>query len=131
MEKEIKALEDFNDKFGYPYNVKPQMPSMKARELRIKLLREELKETENALWEGDFIESVDGLVDQLYVLLGLAHDLGVANKLSELFAEVHRSNMSKLGKDGKPIYRSDGKILKGKNYSKPQLESIIWPDFYD
>jgi predicted HAD superfamily Cof-like phosphohydrolase len=70
----------------------------------------------------------DAIADCLYILYGTALEWGLGDKLPVIFDEVHRSNMSKLGADGKPIYREDGKILKGENYTPPQIKDIVWAD---
>ena len=69
----------------------------------------------------------DAIVDCMYILLGTAHEFGIADRLVACFNEVHRSNMSKLDVNGKPVYRADGKVIKGEFYSKPDLASIILP----
>jgi predicted HAD superfamily Cof-like phosphohydrolase len=76
--------------------------------------------------KGYLVESADAICDCIYILIGTAHELGIADKLSACFDEVQRSNMSKLGEDGKPIYREDGKVQKGPNYEKPNLKHIIY-----
>jgi predicted HAD superfamily Cof-like phosphohydrolase len=93
--------------------------------LRMKLIFEEFKELCEAMRDGDFVGIVDGLCDLRYVADGTAWEFGVAELFNEAIAEVHRSNMSKLGTDGKPIYREDGKVLKGPNFTPPNLITII------
>ena len=94
-------------------------------QLRYELMKEENEEYLEAAQKGDLVEVADALGDMLYILAGtmLAH--GMQDKIEAVFTEIQRSNMSKLGEDGQPIYREDGKVLKGPNYSKPDLKSII------
>lgn len=92
-------------------------------ELRLKLIREEVDELESALEKKDWIEVIDALCDLLYVTYGAASSLGV--DIEPFFEEVHRSNMSKLGLDGKPVKREDGKVIKGENYSPPDLAAVM------
>jgi len=75
--------------------------------------------------DGDLVEITDALADQLYILLGTMISHGMQNIIEDVFDEVHRSNMSKLGEDGKPIYREDGKVLKGPNFSPPNIEQFL------
>jgi predicted HAD superfamily Cof-like phosphohydrolase len=93
--------------------------------LRYNLGKEELDEYIHANEMDDPIEIADALTDQLYILLGTIVAHGMQDIIEECFDEVHRSNMSKLGLDGKPVYREDGKILKGPNYIKPDLGKIV------
>jgi len=94
-------------------------------ELRYELMKEENEEYLEAAQNGDLIEVADALGDMLYILAGtmLAH--GMQHKMEDVFTEIQRSNMSKLGEDGQPIYREDGKVLKGPNYSKPDIKSVL------
>jgi len=86
---------------------------------------EENKEYFEAANNNDLVEVADALGDMLYILCGTILEHGMQHKIEEVFEEIQRSNMSKLGVDGKPIYREDGKVLKGPNYSKPNIESIL------
>lgn len=92
-------------------------------ELRLKLIREEVDELESALEKKDWIEVIDALCDILYVTYGAASALGV--DIEPFFAEIQRSNMSKLGLNGKPVKREDGKVIKGENYSPPDLAAVM------
>jgi predicted HAD superfamily Cof-like phosphohydrolase len=94
--------------------------------MRHNILNEEVVELLNAGVTGDLVEVGDAITDCLYILIGTAIEFGVADKLPAMFDEVHKSNMSKLGEDGKPIYREDGKVMKGPNYKKPNLIDIIY-----
>lgn len=101
------------------------LPSSKLFALRHELIREELAELKQAHDKGDLIGIADALADLAYVVVGAAVAFGIP--LDRVFDEVHRSNMSKLGEDGKPIYREDGKVLKGPNYTPPDIERSISP----
>lgn len=127
MKNELEMVAEFHRAFGHPVLSEPLMPRKARRNLRVWLLEEEFNEHRAAMQEGNFIESVDGIVDCLYILFGTAHEMGIAHLLPDLFAEVHRSNMSKLDANGKVIYNEVGKVMKGPNYSRPDLASIIGP----
>lgn len=125
MNKGLEQVKQFMTAFGQPVLTTPQIPSDEVVQLRLKLLSEELNELVAAWKAGDLTECADALVDIDYVLKGAVHDFGMGEIFDELSNEVHRSNMSKLGEDGKPIHREDGKVLKGPNYSKPNLLPIL------
>ena len=110
----------FMESFGQEVKSKPEFPSDDTVKLRIELISEELQELVDACKAGDIIEVADALTDILYVTYGAAHSFGIP--IDECFKEVQRSNMSKLGEDGKPIYREDGKVMKGPSYFKPDLK---------
>lgn len=93
------------------------------RSLRRKLLREEFEEYMAAEAENDFVEIADALADMIYIANGTALSYGIP--LDPVFKEVHRSNMNKLGKDGKPIYREDGKVTKPEGWTAPQIEDVL------
>jgi predicted HAD superfamily Cof-like phosphohydrolase len=93
--------------------------------LRYELMREENEEYFEAVQNKDLIEIADALGDMLYILCGTIIEHGLQHKIEEVFDEIQRSNMSKLGADGKPIYREDGKVMKGPNYFKPDFSSIL------
>jgi len=93
--------------------------------LRYNLMREENEEYLDACKQGDLVEVADALGDQLYILCGTILKHGMQHKIEEVFDEIQRSNMSKLDIDGKPIFREDGKILKGENYFKPNIKEIL------
>ena len=88
-------------------------------------MAEENEEYLEAARNGDIIEVADALGDMLYILCGTILEHGMQYKIEEVFEEIQRSNMSKLGQDGKPIYREDGKVMKGPNYFKPNIEEIL------
>ena len=97
------------------------------KELRFKLMEEENLEYLKATKENDIVEIADALGDMLYILCGTIISHGLQNKIEEIFQEIQNSNMSKLGDNGKPIYRDDGKVLKGPNYFKPDIRKILKP----
>jgi len=94
-------------------------------QLRHDLIKEENEEYLEAALNGDIVEIADALGDQLYILCGTMLKHGLQHKMEEVFDEIQRSNMSKLGADGKPIHREDGKVMKGPNYFKPDIKSIL------
>ncbi len=113
----------FMTTFGQEVKTKPDLSSEKINNLRISLINEELEEFKEAIKNNDLKEAVDALTDILYVTYGAGHAFGV--NLDKCFDEVQRSNMSKLGKDSKPIYNEDGKVMKGPNYFKPDLTKFL------
>ena len=113
----------FMHSFGQETLRKPTLPDVDLAELRLDLIQEEVDELAQAIIDQDIVEIADALTDILYVTYGAGHAFGI--DLDTCFTEVHRSNMSKLGIDGKPIYREDGKVLKGRGYTPPQLAKII------
>lgn len=119
----FEKVGEFMETFGQRVESYPTLSDDKTRILRMSLIEEEVGELKEALDKKDLVEVADALTDILYVVYGTGHALGI--ELDACFAEVHRSNMSKLGPDGKPIKRGDGKILKGENYTKPDLAKII------
>jgi len=114
---------DFMNAFGQEVLTEPTCPSPELAKLRLELIREEVEELNVGIEGMDIVEIADALTDILYVVYGAGHAFGI--DLDECFHEVHRSNMSKLGEDGKPIYREDGKVLKGPNYFHPNLKDIL------
>ena len=116
-------VKKFMEVFGQEVKLKPEFPSDKIIKLRYNLIKEELDEFENALKQNDLKEVADALTDILYVTYGAGHAFGI--DLDKCFDEVQRSNMSKLGKDGKPIYNEHGKVMKGPNYFQPDLSKFI------
>ena len=113
----------FMKTFGQEVKSKPGLSSDKINNLRINLIEEELKELKEAIKNGDLKETIDALTDILYVTYGAGHSFGV--NLDECFEEVQKSNMSKLGSDGKPIYNEQGKVMKGPSYFKPDLKKFL------
>ena len=113
----------FMTTFGQEVKKKPSLSTDKINNLRINLIKEELNEFMEAISSKDLREAADALTDILYVTYGAGHAFGI--NLDNCFDEVQRSNMSKLGNDGKPIYNEYGKVLKGPNYSPPDLKKFI------
>jgi len=109
--------------FGQKVITKPQIPDEKTMNLRFDLIKEELNELEQAMKMKDLKEVADALTDILYVTYGAGCAYGI--DLDKCFKEVQRANMSKLGEDGKPIYNEKGKVMKGPNYSAPDLKQFI------
>ena len=109
--------------FGQEVKIKPEFPNDKIIQLRYDLIEEELAELQNATKTRNLKEVADALTDILYVTYGAGHAFGI--NLDKCFAEVQRSNMSKLGKDGKPIYNEKGKVMKGPKYFEPNLKQFI------
>jgi len=120
----IEKVKEFHDKFKVPYKTTPEIPRHRAS-LRVRLLKEEIKELQSAILENDVVEVLDALVDIEYVLKGTILEFGMQNIFDKAFAEVHNSNLSKLDENGEPILREDGKVLKGDNYFKPNLKQFI------
>ena len=113
----------FMKTFGQEVKTKPSLSTKKINDLRISLIQEELNELKEAINNNDLIETADALTDILYVTYGAGQAFGI--NLDKCFVEIQNSNMSKLGKDGKPIYNEKGKVLKGPNYFKPNLLKIL------
>lgn len=126
MKKSIAAVTEFHTAFKLNMNQKPIANIGKERNLlRFNLMKEENEEYLEAAENNDLVEVADALGDMLYILCGTIIEHGMQDKIEEVFNEIQRSNMSKLGEDGKPIYREDGKVLKGPNYFKPNIKSIL------
>lgn len=125
MEKITTKVEEFHKAFGEVNGTEPQLLDEQTFILRHKLMREENQEYLEACWDGDIIGIADALGDQLYILAGTILKHGLQHKIEEVFNEIHRSNMSKLGEDGKPVLREDGKILKGPRYTKPNILKVL------
>ena len=116
-------VEIFMNIYGQEVKKKTEFPDDKIIQLRYNLIKEELDELEESIKEKNLTEVADALTDLLYVIYGAGHAFGI--DLDRCFAEVQRSNMSKLGEDGKPIYNEQGKVMKGPNYTKPNLKQFI------
>ena len=114
----------FMKSFRQEIKTSPNLSSEKINDLRINLIEEELKELIDGMKANDILEVADALTDILYVTYGAGHAFGI--NLDKCFEEVQKSNMSKLGEDGNPIYNDKGKVLKGPNYFKPDLKKIIF-----
>jgi len=126
MQEQIAAVTKFHEVYRIPYC---ENPTTEVDEgliaLRHRLMAEENEEYLEAAMAGDLVEIADALGDMLYILCGTLITHGMQNKIEEVFREIQRSNMSKLGLDGQPIYREDGKVMKGPNYFKPDIASIL------
>jgi len=121
-------VKQFHESFGVPGLAEPGFPDDDRITLRLKLIDEEFGELQVALAraveERDIIEVADAIADLLVVTYGTAHEFGIP--IDEVFEEVHASNMSKLGADGRPIYREDGKVLKGPNFRPPDIKGVLY-----
>ncbi len=116
-------VKTFMETFGQIVETKPQIPDDKTMQLRYDLIKEELDELEQAMKDKNLKEIADALTDILYVTYGAGFAYGI--DLDKCFKEVQRANMSKLGADGKPIYNEKGKVMKGPNYSEPNLKKFV------
>ena len=122
----VNAVAEFHDSFGIPNKYTPiAKVDEKDLKLRYSLMKEENEEYLQAAKEGDLTEIADALGDMLYILCGTILTHGLQNKMTEVFQEIQRSNMSKLDKNGKPIFREDGKVLKSDLYFKPNIKKIL------
>ena len=119
----FNSVKKFMEVFGQEVKTKAEFPSDKIIKLRLNLIQEELDELDQALKNRDLKEVADALTDILYVTYGAGHAFGI--DLDKCFEEVQRSNMSKLGEDGKPIYNEKGKVMKGPKYFQPDLNKFI------
>ena len=119
----FEDVETFMKTFGQMVRTKPQIPDDKTMQLRFDLIKEELMELEQAMKEKNLKEIADALTDILYVTYGAGYAYGI--DLDKCFKEVQRANMSKLDRDGKPIYNEKGKVMKGPYYSKPNLKQFV------
>ena len=126
MQDKINAVKAFHTAFKIGHRETPMANlGIDKNMLRYKLMREENEEYLEAAKDNDLVEVADALGDMLYILCGTIIEHGLQYKIEEVFEEIQRSNMSKLGENGEPIYREDGKVLKGPNYFKPNLSSIL------
>lgn len=126
MKKPLDQVKKFHKAFGLDVSEAQKANlGLEKNLLRYKLMREENEEYLDAAMQGDMVEVADALGDMLYILCGTIISHGMQHKIEEVFDEIHNSNMSKLGEDAKPIYREDGKVMKGPNYFKPELKKII------
>ncbi len=125
----LEQVQEFHDTYGLPVHKEINLSCEQTKQLRINLLQEELDELKEALANNDAQETLDALIDLQYVLDGAFLSFGMQAIKDLAFDEVHRSNMSKLGEDGKPIRREgDGKVMKGPNYFAPDLSKFIQKD---
>ena len=119
----FEKVRNFMKAFGQEVKLDPSFSTDKINKLRLSLIKEELEELSDAMKKKNLVEVADALTDILYVTYGAGHALGI--DLDKCFDEVQRSNMSKLGDNGKPIYNEYGKVMKGPNYFKPNLKKFI------
>ena len=119
----FEDVKTFMETFGQMVRTKPQFPDEKTMQLRYDLIKEELNELAQAMKSKDLKEIADALTDILYVTYGAGFAYGI--DLDKCFKEVQRANMSKLGKDGKPIFNEKGKVMKGPNYLEPNLKQFV------
>jgi len=125
MKKFIDMVAEFHTAFNMPDPQDYKQLTQEQYELRHRLLDEENREYLEACDADDLVGIADALGDQLYIIYGTILKHGLQNRIEEVFTEIHRSNMSKLDENGKPILREDGKILKGKNYFKPDIKKVL------
>ena len=119
----FERVKKFMETFGQEIKEKAEFPNEKITSLRHDLIKEELDELKEAIENNDIKEVADALTDILYVTYGAGHAFGI--NLDKCFEEVQNSNMSKLGSDGKPIYNEKGKVMKGPNYFKSDLNKFV------
>jgi len=126
MDNKLKAVKAFHKAFGLGVNETPVAKlSPQKLKLRFDLMAEENEEYLEAAQNNDLVEVADALGDMLYILCGTILEHGMQYKIEDVFNEIQHSNMSKLGADGKPIYREDGKVMKGPNYFKPDILKVL------
>jgi predicted HAD superfamily Cof-like phosphohydrolase len=126
MKDKIEAVKAFHTAFKIGHRDAPKADLGNAKNtLRFNLMKEENEEYLEAASNNDLVEVADALGDMLYILCGTIIEHGMQHKIEDVFNEIQQSNMSKLGNDGEPIYREDGKVLKGPNYFKPNIEGIL------
>ena len=119
----FEKVGDFMEAFGQEVLYIPTMPDFNLSALRLDLIEEEVQELRDGLAKKSMLEIADALTDILYVVYGAGHAFGI--DLDDCFHEVHSSNMTKLGADGRPLYREDGKVMKGPNYREPDLTAFV------
>lgn len=126
MKKQINAVKEFHTAFKIGHSETPIADLGESKNtLRYHLMKEENEEYLEAVQNNDLIEIADALGDMMYILCGTIIEHGLQDKMEAVFDEIQRSNMSKLGKDGNPIYREDGKVMKGPNYFRPDFSKIL------
>ena len=127
MVKQLLKVEEFQKTYKSTHNLHPVANlGEKINNLRFDLMKEENEEYIAAAQQGDLVEVADALGDMLYILCGTIISHGMQYKIEEVFDEIHDSNMSKLDENGMPIFREDGKVLKGSDYFKPNLKDILF-----
>lgn len=123
--KALDKVHEFHNAFGVNVEEQPNIPSLERCKLRQNIIQEEVDELKAAWESGNIVEVADALADIHYVVMGTVLEFGLQDKYAEIFSEVHRSNMSKLDENGKPLYREDGKVIKSNLYTKPDIKKII------
>ena len=121
----VKDVMKFHDVYGQPYSTQVTLIEEERYKMRHRLQQEENNEYLKACEEQDIVEIAHEIADEFYVLVGKVISHGLQDKIMDVFDEIQRANMSKLGIDGKPIYREDGKVLKGPNYTPPDVKKIF------
>nr|WP_315047838.1 nucleoside triphosphate pyrophosphohydrolase family protein [uncultured Leptotrichia sp.] len=126
MKRKIECVEEFHRVYKLGNSAKP-IGKLKdgLEKLRFNLMKEENEEYLEAAQNGDIVEVADALGDMLYILCGTIIEHGMQNVIDDVFEEIHRSNLSKLDENGQPIYREDGKVIKGPNYFPPNLKKFF------
>lgn len=125
MEKQLAQVKEFHEKFLQDMNTTPSLLSLEESQLRYKLMDEENREYKDAANDEDIIEILDACADQLYILCGTILKHGLQDMIIPAFNLVHENNMAKLGPDGKPIFREDGKIIKPEGFQKVELSTLF------
>lgn len=126
MQKQLEAVKQFHEIFKIGYSTTPKASLGEDKNLlRFNLMKEENEEYLEAVKNNDLVEIADALGDMLYILCGTIIEHGLQDKIEAIFDEIQQSNMSKLDDDGLPIYREDGKVMKGNNYFKPDFNKIL------
>ncbi len=126
MKHQLNSVKKFHQVFKLNYSESPTTKiSKETIKLRFKLMAEENEEYLHAAKNNDLVEVADALGDMMYILCGTIIEHGLQYKIEKIFDEIQKSNLSKLGNDGLPIYRDDGKVMKGPNYFKPNISKIL------
>ena len=126
MQKQINSVKEFHTAFKIGHSEIPTANLGESKHtLRYNLMKEENEEYLEAVQNNDLVEIADALGDMMYILCGTIIEHGLQHKIEAVFDEIQRSNMSKLGEDGKPIYREDGKVLKSSLYFRPNIKAIL------
>ena len=126
MKKQIDAVKEFHTAFRIGHSETPIADVGETKKyLRYNLMKEENEEYLDAVQKNDLVEIADALGDMMYILCGTIIEHGLQDKIEAVFDEIQRSNMSKLGEDGNPFYREDGKVMKGPNYFKPDFTKLL------
>lgn len=120
----LALVKDWHQKFGVPVIDQPELPPQRVQ-LRLDILEEEVRELREAVENNDLVETLDALCDIQYLLDGAFLEFGLHKFRQAAFEEVHASNLSKMGADGRPVYRADGKVLKGPGYFRPNLAGVL------